>query len=153
MNKQIEILKGIHPGKYLEYELRRRKLKKNVFALSINEHPQTIGAITKEKRRMNTNLALRIERQLDLEEGILLILQIYYDIAQEKNKNQESSPDLSIIRPILFWDTDVKKINWEKNKRAVINRIFKRGNQIEKDEIIRYYGLDTVNKVIKDYAK
>ena len=148
MIEQIKILKGIHPGYYLENELRKQNLKKGTFALSLQEFPQTLVAITKGKRRMNTGLALKIERSLDLEEGFLMILQVYYDIAQKKKQEQTHHPDLSIIRPILFWDTDFKAINWQKQQRAIIQRVFERGNQSEKDEIIRFYGMQAVEKIL-----
>jgi plasmid maintenance system antidote protein VapI len=66
MEKELSILKGIHPGFVLENELQKRNLSKGRFALSIDEFPQTLGAITKGKRNMNTNLAQRIERALGL---------------------------------------------------------------------------------------
>ena len=152
MMEQIDILKGIHPGVFFEHELRRRKLRKVAFARSINEHPQTIVAITKGKRRMNTRLALKIEKLLDLEEGFLMILQVFYDISRQKSNKQISQPDLSRLRTALFWDTDIKTIDWEKQKLAVIKRVFERGNQEEKDEITRFYGSDTVNKALREDA-
>ena len=71
MDKRLSVLKGVHPGIVLERELKERKLPRGRFALSVNEFPQTIGAITKGKRNMNTSLALRIEHALDIEEGFL----------------------------------------------------------------------------------
>jgi len=153
MIEQIKILKGIHPGFYLENELRKKNIKKGTFALSIQEFPQTLVAITKGKRRMNTGIALKIENALNLEEGFLMILQVYYDIAQRKKQGQIHHPDLSIIRPVLFWDTDFKTINWEKQKGAVIQRVFDRGNQSEKDEIRRFYGMQVVEETLSNYAK
>ncbi len=152
MNEQIEILKGIHPGLFLEYELKQRGLKKGVFAHSVHEHPQTMVAIIKGKRKMNTRLAMKIEKQLGIDEGFLMILQVYYEIAREKSKQQILKPDLPLLRPVLFWDTDINSIDWVKQKRAVIKRVFERGNQQEKDEVIRFYGRKTVNKVLHEYA-
>ena len=152
MNEQIETLKGIHPGLFLEYELKRRGLKKGAFAHAVNEYPQTIVAIIKGKRKMNTPLAMRIEKQLGLDEGLLMILQVYYDIARLKEQKQKLKPDLTVLRPVLFWDTDIYSIDWDKQKRAVIKRVFERGNQQEKDEIMRFYGRKTVDKVLQEYA-
>ncbi|MFT6127891.1 MAG: hypothetical protein ACJAVA_002388, partial [Flavobacteriaceae bacterium] len=36
--------------------------------------------------------------------------------------------------------TSFDKIDWNKNKRAVIKRILERGNKIEINEIISFYG-------------
>lgn len=55
-------------------------------------------------------------------------------------RQQNAQPDLSLIRPGLFWDTDIKKIDWHIQRRAVIERILERGNDQEKAEIKRFYG-------------
>ncbi len=84
MSNNISIIKGIHPGIILERELKKRKIGKSRFALSLNEFPQTLVSITKAKRNMNTGLALKIEKTLGLEEGYFMILQVYHDIEKEK---------------------------------------------------------------------
>lgn len=145
MDINLSLIKGIHPGLILERELKKRKLAKGKFALSINEFPQTLVSIIKGKRRMNPALSLKIEQALDWEEGFLMVLQVYYDIEQEKKKQTKNDrPDLSGIRPIIFWDTEMASIDWHKNKPAIINRIFERGNEQEIREIIRFYGRDVV---------
>ena len=150
MNQELEILKGIHPGIFLEHKIKERKLSKGRFALMINEYPQTLGTITKGRRSMNTALALKIEQELNLAEGFLMTLQVFYDIKHEKRRLIEKShPDLSKLRRGLFWDTDMEKIKWQQQKRAVIQRIFERGNSTEKEEITRFYG----DSVIKQFTK
>lgn len=67
MNRMIETLKGLHPGLFLQRELGIRKLKSGQFAESIGEHPQTLSAIIRGRRSMNTPLSLRIEQALGLE--------------------------------------------------------------------------------------
>ncbi len=145
MNVYIEKYKGIHPGIILERELKKRNLQKRSFALSIGEHPQTLYTITKGKRKLNTALALKIEENLSLEEGTLVLLQTYFDIKEEKFKKMFSTPNLSLIRKSLFWDTDITKIDWDKHYKAVIRRIFERGNEIEKQELVNFYGTEKIH--------
>ena len=153
MDSTISIIKGIHPGFVLERDLKQRKLRKGAFALSINEYPQTLGAILKGKRRMNAALSLNIEKALDIEEGYFMVLQAYHDIEVEKNKQDTATPDLSKIRKGIFWDTDINTIKWQKYKKSVIKRVFERGNEEEQAEIIRFYGKDVVNEILAQYAK
>lgn len=148
MKTQLNIIKGIHPGIILERELKQRKLAKGRFALSLQEYPQTLVAITKAKRKMNIALALKIEQALNMEEGYLMLLQLYYDIEEEKRKQNTTHPDLSKLRPVLFWDTKMEKIDWNKQKKSVIKRVFERGNEIEKKEITRFYGKEIVNEIM-----
>lgn len=149
--KDIILLKGIHPGIILERELKNRKLRKGPFAMSINEYPTIISDITNGKRKMNTDLALRIEHALGFEEGFFMILQVLYDIKEIKeNQSKEYRPDLSKFRKVVFWDTDINKINWADQKRAIIERIYERGNDEEKAEINRFYGKETINEILSE---
>ncbi|WP_268225371.1 helix-turn-helix transcriptional regulator [Sinomicrobium oceani] len=145
--------KGIHPGIVLKRELKKRSLKQRPFAMAIQEHPQTLNAIIRGERKLNTALALKIEEKLGLEEGTLAILQTYYDILKEKEKRPSITPDLSLLRKPLFWDTDINRIDWQKQYKAVIRRVFERGNETEKNEIRRFYGAKKVNAVLKSITR
>lgn len=154
MFEKLSILKGLHPGFFLEHELKKKKLSKRQFAISVAEHPQTIGAITKGSRDMNTALSLRIEKALNLEEGFLMVLQSFYDLKKEKAKLADKRiPNLKLIRPVLFWDTNINKINWELHKEYIIERIFERGNQQEKEEIESFYGKQVVADIRLNIAR
>ena len=153
MKAILSIIKGIHPGLILERELKQRHLPKGPFAISLKEYPQTLGSITKGKRRMNINLALKIEEALGIEEGFFMTLQVFYDIKELKNKQHRLHPDFTKLRHILFWDTKMENIDWEGQKNAVIKRVFERGNEIEKNEIIQFYGIENVNKILKMNGK
>ncbi len=147
MKTKLPIIKGIHPGLILERELKQRHLHKGPFAISLDEYPQTIVSITKGKRRMNANLALKIEKALGIDEGYFMTLQVFYDIKELKKKQYKLQPDFTKLRHILFWDTKIENIDWERQKNAIIKRVFERGNEIEKNEIIRFYGIENVNRI------
>lgn len=148
MKTELSIIKGIHPGLILDRELKKRHLRKGPFAISLQEFPQTLVSITKGKRRMNINLALKIEKELGLEEGYFMMLQVYHDIEDAKKKHNTEHPDFSRLRRALFWDTKMENINWQKQKNAVIKRVYERGNAMEKEEIIRFYGVEDINKIL-----
>ncbi|WP_394341072.1 DUF6922 domain-containing protein [Parabacteroides pacaensis] len=71
-------------------------------------------------------------------------MQIHYEI--KKIQESSNTPDLSKLSPALFWDTDLKKINWLKNKRAVIERVSTYGTEIEKQTILKFYGKEEFEK-------
>ncbi|MEQ7801811.1 plasmid maintenance system antidote protein [Pedobacter sp. ASV1-7] len=148
MEMSLEKYKGIHPGLILDRELKKRNLKKGPFALSLPEYPQTINEITKGRRGLTPEISLKIDRALGFEEGTMFLLQAYYAIKLEQQKDQfKLRPDLHVIRKILFWDTDISKIDWQKQYRSVIQRIFERGNDQEKKEILNFYGEEKVKEV------
>jgi plasmid maintenance system antidote protein VapI len=145
MFERYQKYKGIHPGAVIDRELKKRNLSQRSFAIALPEHPQSFNAMIKGRRKLNTALALKIEHALGLEEGALLMLQMFYDINVEKRKeSSDYHPDLSILRTNLFWDTDIHSIDWNKHDKAVIRRVFERGNPSEKEEIIRFYGSEKV---------
>lgn len=150
METLIEKFKGIHPGAILERELKRRNLKKGPFAISLQQYPQVINEITKKRRGITPSLALKIDRALGLEAGTMYLLQAYYEtkleLDKEKDKDSEK-PDLSLLRKALFWDTEIDKIDWKRQYKAVIQRIFERGNDQEKAEILKFYGKEKIKEV------
>jgi plasmid maintenance system antidote protein VapI len=150
MKSELNHIKGIHPGLVLNRELDKRNLRKGAFALSLQEYPQTITAITKGKRGMNTALSLKIEKALDIEEGYFMILQVFFEIEEEKRKLNNSRTNTPKLRPVLFWDTKMESLNWDKQKKAIINRVFERGNDMEKKEIIRFYGAKTIDNLLNN---
>ena len=152
MQTQLSIIKGVHPGFILDRELKKRHLRKGPFAISLQEFPQTLVSITKGKRRMNIKIALKIEKALGIEEGYFMILQVYHDIEETKKSQYKEHPDLTKLRRVVFWDTKMENINWERQKKAVIKRVFERGNDIEKNEIISFYGIKTINDIMKTHG-
>ena len=98
---------------------------------------------------MNTPLAMKIEQELGLEEGYFMTLQVFYEIREEKKKKNDH-PDISKLRRVLFWDTSFEKIDWQQHRRFVIERVFDRGNDIEKEEITHFYGKKLVDKIVAD---
>lgn len=147
MEFQLSKYIGIHPGKIIAREFRKKNIAQRPVALAIGMAPQSLNQILHAKRPLPVNSALKIEKLLDFQEGSLALLQTFYDIEIYKQKqNLQLKPDLSLLRKGLFWDTDENTINWEKQYKAVVKRIFERGNISEKKEMIRFYGIDKVRQ-------
>lgn len=144
MDSHIEIIKGIHPGKLIERELKKKDLTQRNLAEETGVPYQTINAIIAGRRNLTTEQALKIDHSLNYEEGFLAILQTYYDIKQYKEKELTNLyPEAPSIRKSVFWDSDFGKINWGKYKKAVIQRVLERGNADEISEIKEFYNLST----------
>jgi len=151
MLPEITKIKGVHPGAVLSRELKQRGLESKQFAISLGEHPQTINAISKGRRGINPALSIKIGNALGTNDDYFMLLQAYYEVEREHKKlllNQQK-PDLSKFRTVLFWDTDMNLLNWEKQRKAIIQRIFERGNESEIKEIIAFYGKEIVMKELR----
>lgn len=152
MDKRIDILKGIHPGKLMERDMKRMGLNQRILAEKTNIPYQTINAILAGKRNLTTIQALNVERVLGYEEGLLLILQAYHEIQAVKEAEfTKQYPNNPNIRRILFWDVDFDRINWGKYKNTVIKRVLERGNTKEVEEIKQFYKLS--EKELKYFRK
>jgi addiction module HigA family antidote len=151
MLPEIIKIKGVHPGAVLSRELKKRGWESKQFALSLGEHPQTINAISKGRRGMNPALSIKLGNALGTDAEYFMLLQAYYEIEREKKEQlkYQPKPDMSKIPAILFWDTDINQIDWQRQKKAVINRIFERGNETEIEEIISFYGKETIIEELK----
>ena len=145
MLPELHKIKGIHPGAILKRELKQRGVKNNEFAITLGEHKQTISAILNEKRGINAKLSIKIGEALGIDNDYFMILQVVYEVS-EATKPKLFTPNLENIRKVLFWDTNFEELDWNKNRKAIIKRIFERGNDLEIKEIISFYGKDTIIK-------
>jgi len=153
MKKYLSEIKGIHPGLFIARELSRRKISKSDLARSIGLHPRIIIDLTNSKRKMTDLLAEKIGEQLKIKKNSLLWLQHQYELCRYNEKKETKIPNLSIIRPALFWDTRIETIKWEKQKKAIIRRVFERGSETEKKEISRFYGSAKIKRILHEAAR
>ena len=151
MLPEISKIKGVFPGAVLSRELKKRGLESKQFALSLGEYPQTINAISKGRRGITPALSIKLGEKFGVGAEYFMLLQAYYEVEKQKQENlfkNQAKPDMAILKKILFWDTDIDKIDWQRQKRAVIRRIFERGTETEIKEIISFYGEKTVAKTL-----
>ncbi|MFB0947563.1 MAG: plasmid maintenance system antidote protein, partial [Spirosomataceae bacterium] len=83
-------VKGVHPGADLKRELTKRNVKAIELANAIDEYPQTINAITKEKRGINPKLSIKLGDYFNIEKEYFMLLQASFEVKsslQESNEN------------------------------------------------------------------
>ena len=56
--------------------------------------------------------------------------------------SRDIKPDLSKLRPAIFWDTSLDKIDWLQHRQYVMDRVMERGNEDEKKLIKDFYDLE-----------
>jgi len=100
--------------------LKKLKLNNEQLALAVRVDPQSLAAIISGKSDINSELAVKLEKELNLEEGYFMYLQNSYEVKRIANRKEIHSPDLDKFRPVLFWDTDINKIQWNRQYRSVI---------------------------------
>ncbi len=53
----------------------------------------------------------------------------------------------------LFWDTDRKKLNMERNKHYIIKQVLEYGFMDDWDLIKKYYGIKTISEIAKTFRE
>lgn len=153
MLPELAKIKGVHPGAILRRELNIRSVKASELASTIDEHKQTISAILNKRRDINPMLSIKLSRYFNVDDDYFMLLQASYDVKKVSNSEKKNSPNLNNIRNVIFWDTSIDKVDWDKNRKAIIKRILERGNAIEINEIISFYGRETIINIIKSINK
>ena len=59
-----------------------------------------------------------------------------------------TQPDIPVFSPYLFWDTERDKIDFDKNKAYVIERILSHGMLTDWFALKALYGTETIRKVV-----
>jgi len=140
-------VKGIHPGVILKRELTRRSLKAIDLANAIGEYPQTVNAITKEKRGVNPKLSIKLGKYFDIYAEYFMLLQASYEVNKALCQ-AKINPLEGKVRQSLFWDTELDKLDLVKHKRYITQRILERGSKSEIEELIKLYGKEDISKEI-----
>lgn len=134
----IEAYKGIPPGKIIARNLAKRGLTQRKLAEEIGEHYQTLNAIIIGSRHLTISQSLKMDNALGFPDGFFAVVQTYYLIALEQKSRIETKP-VPPIRPVVFWDIDPEKLDWNKNKDFIVARVNQRGNKEEIEEVRKYY--------------
>jgi hypothetical protein len=52
------------------------------------------------------------------------------------------------LSPVIFWDTDMAKIDWDKNFRYVIVKVVMYGTLEDWQQMVNYYGLEKIKQAV-----
>lgn len=76
----------LHPGEVIHDEVVWRKIKKADFADSLNITPSQLSELLHGKRHVGADMALRLEKVLNIPAEYWMRLQTAFDIAVERQK-------------------------------------------------------------------
>jgi len=65
------------------------------------------------------------------------------------NQNVVTAGKKPELPPLLFWEFKYETIDWTEHIEMVIERVLDRGKDSEVDELIRFYGFQTVKRYLK----
>lgn len=110
---------------------------------------ENIQNILNNNLTINAILSQKLGKALNENDNYFLEIQKLWDKELKYKEKNHILPNLAHIRPVVFWDEDFPYIDWNRNEKKIIRRIFERGNEIEKQEIISFYGKEKVLSVLQ----
>ena len=107
------------------------------------------------RRRITVEASLNLEKALQIDiAGFFYRIQANHDIYTcVKKQIEKNRPNLECYRKAVFWDTDMEKLDWDKNRQWIIRRIFEYGGEEEILETIRFYGKEHIQDVLSKIAE
>lgn len=113
--------------------------------------PQRISDFTSNRRRITADISLALEKAFEIEQrGYFYLIQCNHDIYLASKQEVARTPDLSRISSHIFWDSDLHRMNWQANRKKIIQRAFEYGDEQTISEIISFYGRSEVRKQLSE---
>jgi addiction module HigA family antidote len=153
MYEQYLSMPAVPAGIILKRILQKENLSQKELAKQTGIYPQRINDFILGKRKFTAEMALKIDMVFGFSEsGFLYKVQTNNEVfllkeILEKNKK----PNLKKLRKSIFWEAEnIDNINWLKNDKWAITRVFEYGKKEEIEEIIRFYGREKVATVLDE---
>jgi plasmid maintenance system antidote protein VapI len=162
MYEQYLSISTIPAGAILNRILQKENISQQEISVKSSVLPQLINDLITGKKRFTPEISIRLEQALGISEvGYFYKIQANHEIyLYTMELVKKDAPNLAKLKKALFWDTDINQINWRKNAKWVVQRVFEYGNDTEIQEIIRFYGkikvkeiLDSINEKWKEESR
>lgn len=142
-------MKETPAGAVLNHIISKGNLAKKEIAESVGITPQRMNDLIHGKRRITVEMSLLLEGILNIQKtGFFYQIQTNYDISRQQQKLAErKKPNLMVFSKTTFWDVDVSRLDWDKNKTFVINRVLEYGTSEELKELEGFYGKTQIIKL------
>lgn len=150
MYEQYLQLSNIPCGAVLSRIMEKEKISQSQLAEQSGIVRQRICDYLANRRRITAEASLCLEKALRIDiDGFFYKIQANHDVYTCMKKLEENyHPRLEYYRRALFWDTDINKLDWNKNRQWIVRRVFEYGGEDEICETIRFYGKNEVQAIL-----
>lgn len=141
---------SLDTGSVIKYFLDKRGFTGKQLAERSGLTPQRVSDFANNHRRITAEVSFKLENAFGIDhKGYFYLIQTNHDIyVALQNDMKCETPRLSEIKKQIFWDSDMAKIDWNANRKHVIQRVFEYGDEDAIKEIIRYYGALDVRRIL-----
>lgn len=145
-------MSSVPAGAILNSLIETEGYKKSEIARAASLLPQRINDLIMGNRRFTVEISAGLEKSLGINiPGFFYLIQAQNDVYKYIAENKAvRTPDLSKLTETTFWDTDLKKVDWDRCSKWAIRRVLEYGNDEELKEMQNFYGKDTVKDIALD---
>lgn len=139
---EFETYKGMNPSIIIFKMLERKNMTQKQLAEKTGIQRQTLNAILKNRRDIPISLSVRLDEQLGFDTGFFATIQAYYlagIVCREALAKRLENRHKPSIRPVIFWDVDIDKLDWAAQKDFIMERVLSRGSKEEINSVRQYY--------------
>ena len=151
MYEQYLSMPAVPAGAILKRILQKENISQKEIANKSAIYPQRINDLINGKRKFTPEYSSRLEQALGISSlGYFYRIQTNHDIyLYQDAQERKYTPDLSKLHKAYFWETySFDKINWIRNAKNIIQRIFEYGDKTAIEEIIKFYGREKVSDML-----
>jgi plasmid maintenance system antidote protein VapI len=150
MYEQYMNLKRVPAGAILKKILEKENISQKTIAQKAGVFPQRINDLISGKRKFTLEMSVNLAKAIGISDiGYFYKIQANHEVYNyEDEQERKITPDLTIFKNSLFWDTDIRKINWLKSPKWIIQRVYEYGNDQEIREINNFYGQAKVHELL-----
>jgi antitoxin HigA-1 len=102
----------LHPGYVINQEIKARSIKKSIFAKMIGLSVIDLKLLIKEKLSVSEDLALRLEKALDIDAEFWMRVQVKYNLDKKRLEYAQNTPAMGVSEP----DVEYKKAKSQEHK-------------------------------------
>ncbi|MDR2839778.1 MAG: helix-turn-helix domain-containing protein [Paludibacter sp.] len=150
MYEQYLNLRSVPAGAILKKILQKENISQKEIAQKAAIYPQRINDLIAGKRKFTPEMSVNLAKALGITDiGYFYKIQANHEVYNyEEEQERKITPDLTIFKKSLFWDTDIRKINWLKSPKWIIQRVYEYGNEMEIKAINNFYGYQKVHDLL-----
>lgn len=141
---------SLDTGSVIKYFLNKSGITGKQLAERSGLTPQRVSDFANNHRRITAEVSFKLENAFGIDhKGYFYLIQTNHDIyLASHNDMKRETPRLSEIKKQIFWDSDMAKIDWNANRKHIIQRVFEYGDENAIKEIIRFYGASEVKSTL-----
>ena len=153
MFPELEKIPRTPPYALILWALNRLKLSVEKVSFRSGISMEIFQEILDNKKEIDIILSEKLAKGFQIEDvDYFFNVQKSWNKELEYQKQPKPTPNLANIRPYIFWDTIFEKIDWIRAEKGIIQRIFERGNEFEKQEIISFYGKEKIIDTLQNFC-